>query len=111
VLNTCWWSPVEGGGRVYGGVRADAEVIQEWLAEVSGQDESPAGLPAATRAALLATADLPLSAVGDTLTLPATLPAAGKKPVEPGKQADAGGEKDPGPKGAATAPAVAPPGS
>jgi uncharacterized protein YceK len=64
--NTLWFIPEEGGMRVYGGVRADWESARQSAADPS----RPAG------PLWLCIADMPLSAVGDTLTLPFTVPAA-----------------------------------
>jgi uncharacterized protein YceK len=69
--NTLWWAPFEGGQRVYGGVRAEVGVLRDGLSGKSDTSSAPdrAGL-------VLIAADLPLSAVGDTLTLPYTIPTA-----------------------------------
>jgi uncharacterized protein YceK len=56
--NTVWWTDDEGGKRVYGGVRAELGQIKE--------AEGPAD---AARMAL----DLPLTVIGDTITLPFTI--------------------------------------
>jgi uncharacterized protein YceK len=88
--NTMWWTPEEGGMRVFGGVRADAQVLADAFSP-----NTKAGVGDRLGCATLATIDLPLSAVGDTLTLPVTLPAASNRRPDPGhaerpkKQADA----------------------
>ena len=64
LLNTAYFLPCEGGQRVYGGVRLD------WDAAVENNGNTPA------LAAAVLLADLPLSLVGDTLTLPYTLALA-----------------------------------
>src|SRR5947207_13699918 len=63
--NTCWLTPEEGGMRAYGGTRADWQVAREAAAN-SDYHERVACL---VKCAL----DLPLSALGDTITLPLIL--------------------------------------
>jgi uncharacterized protein YceK len=72
-LNTLYYTPAEGGNQVYGGVKLDALLIK---ASVAGHSEQFHDTPLARAwVATLATVDLPLSAVADTLTLPITVPA------------------------------------
>jgi hypothetical protein len=59
--------------RVYGGVRKDVEMVTAGFRAEPGDGPRVALFPLA--AAFLAV-DLPLSAAGDTLTLPITIPAA-----------------------------------
>lgn len=68
--NTLWFTPFEGGMRPYGGVRADAVQVKQYCED---KGTSP-GTTSAGQAALFA-ADIPLSLVADTLTLPITIPA------------------------------------
>src|SRR5439155_11701128 len=72
LMNTAYFTPHEGGERVYGGVRGD------WDLAVS-RENHPTWVTAA------AVADLPLSAVGDTLALPYLLALAltAEQPAEP----------------------------
>jgi uncharacterized protein YceK len=67
--NTVWWIPEEGGMRVYGGVRAELENFQQ--------------------APVAFTLDLPLSLVGDTLTLPFVLVNQFGKASEPAESLQA----------------------
>jgi uncharacterized protein YceK len=72
--NTLWLAPFEGGQRVYGGVRTDMEIVRQ---SITGEPESKGQSPRDRCITAVALAvDLPLSAVGDTLTLPYTVPAA-----------------------------------
>lgn len=74
--NTLWLTPDEGGQRIYGGVRVDLDVANP-LAHDSGivRETGPVPLTPAERMGHLAflCIDLPLSAIGDTLTLPIVL--------------------------------------
>jgi uncharacterized protein YceK len=70
VANTCYFWPGEGGKRVYGGVRAEWETMQQDLYKPDPLED---GINRWARLGLF-TVDLPLSAVGDTLTLPLTVP-------------------------------------
>ena len=96
VANTAVLPPEEGGKQVYGGVRVDWEAARHVVAEISG--DYPRS-PFLFVSGLLAV-DLPLSAIGDTVTLPYTIPYAlwlgpkggkerpstpGDQPGEPGK--------------------------
>jgi uncharacterized protein YceK len=72
--NTLWFIPEEGGMRVYGGVRADWEAAHRSYP------------PDINLPRYLAIVDMPLSAVGDTLTLPFTVPAALCRPLQPKQQ-------------------------
>lgn len=75
LLNTCWFTPTEEVNRVYGGVRVDVQLAQEAaVAARDGKDFSER-FRAMTGSALMI-ADVPLSAIGDTLTLPITIPAS-----------------------------------
>jgi uncharacterized protein YceK len=65
VANTVWFIPEEGGKRVYGGVKVDLQVAREAL-------ERP--VPGKPLAGLWCLIDLPFSLVGDTITLPYTIP-------------------------------------
>jgi uncharacterized protein YceK len=87
--NTLWWTPMEGGMRVYGGVRADAEVLCH---RFSG--ESDAGnATGRCKEVVFCAIDLPLSAAADTLTLPVTVPTALARQF--GKRDPASGPVDP----------------
>jgi uncharacterized protein YceK len=66
--NTLWLSEGEGGGRIYGGVRVDGELIRACL-----EDKDDTSGRRALKVAV-AVADIPLSIVADTLTLPVTIP-------------------------------------
>src|SRR4051812_26255035 len=68
IANTVWLFPEEGGQRVYGGVRGDWEIARE--AATNRSESGPNTL------LWLPIADMPLSAVGDTVTLPVTVPLA-----------------------------------
>jgi uncharacterized protein YceK len=72
MLNTTYFTPDEGGERIYGGVRLDAEVIEDGYGQ-----RSPLVIA-------LFLADLPLTVIGDTLSLPYTLALAmrGAKPAD-----------------------------
>ena len=71
VANTVWFTPEEGGKRVYGGVRADLEGCREFI----GSDSGPPIRPWFD-ARFLYFLDLPVSAIADTVTLPYTIPCA-----------------------------------
>jgi uncharacterized protein YceK len=60
--NTLWFTDDEGGMRVYGGVRADWEAAHR------------AAKPSPSEPMWLPIVDMPFSAVGDTVTLPITIP-------------------------------------
>ena len=62
-INAVWLIPEENGKRVYGGVRTDCEQIR-------GRHEQAGRLPVDRIEQLVYTLDVPLSAVGDTITLP-----------------------------------------
>jgi uncharacterized protein YceK len=68
--NVLWFNRDEGGMRVYGGVRAEWTVAQESLAAASDPSASSPG------PVWLLIADMPLSAVADTVTLPLTVPVS-----------------------------------
>jgi uncharacterized protein YceK len=71
-LNTMYYARFEGGNQVYGGVKLDTLIIKASLA--NRLDENDTTFTRAWKATL-ATMDLPLSAVADTLTLPITVSA------------------------------------
>ena len=79
-VNTLWLAPFEGGQRVYGGVRADLDVMRRTVAGESDITVSGEQVKATSReqirSILFLTLDLPLSVIGDTLTLPYTLAVA-----------------------------------
>jgi uncharacterized protein YceK len=68
-----WLTPREGGCRPYGGVRVDAEVARDCAADAAKAETTGERIIWYSKAAYLV-ADLPVSLVGDTLTLPFTLP-------------------------------------
>jgi len=72
VANTAYLDPYEGGKRVYGGVQVAWD-------KTANQESRSSWVTAA------AYADLPLSAIGDTLTLPYTIAVAlgWSKPTDP----------------------------
>lgn len=70
--SVCYFTPEEGGKKVFGGVRLHCQVMQEAMAEGEEKDQWGRLLPRL----LLFTLDMPLSAVGDVLTLPYTVPYA-----------------------------------
>jgi uncharacterized protein YceK len=72
LLNTTYFTPDEGGERIYGGVRLDAEVIDDGYGQ-----RSPLVIA-------LFLADLPFTLIGDTVSLPYTLTLAmrGAKPAD-----------------------------
>ncbi len=78
LLNTTWFTRDEGGGRLYGGVRLDAEEGTKSIRQACSTDEPLGHSPGLERASSLFTGayllaiDLPLSVVGDTFTLPWT---------------------------------------
>jgi hypothetical protein len=65
--NTCWFSRDEGGMRAFGGVQVDWQQLRENTAKPppSSDDSVPAWV---------VLADMPLSLVGDVVTLPVTIP-------------------------------------
>jgi uncharacterized protein YceK len=70
---------LDGDSRVYGGITQDFQVVRERLAQAS--NPSWPGTPGSSPAwnltvSALALADVPLSLVGDTFTLPFTIPTA-----------------------------------
>jgi uncharacterized protein YceK len=69
-LNLAWFTPKEGGEHMYGGVRVDAQTAYRSL--FHPEDNPYASTPERLWTAACLTADLPLSLVGDTLTLPWT---------------------------------------
>ena len=69
-LNTLYFTPGEGGQQIYGGVKLDSEIIRAAVRNQEVTQDKPwqVGFKVG-----LATLDLPLSSVGDTLTLPMTV--------------------------------------
>lgn len=84
-VNTVWLAPFEGGQRVYGGVRADLGVMRELASGETGMIASgePVKMEPGERLRKLffLSLDLPLSAVGDTLTLPYTIPVSVRRGI------------------------------
>ena len=68
--NTLWLADFEGGKRPYGGVRADWEMAHEAI----DRFPEPSGANLCLCTAVLCGIDLPFSAIGDSLTLPLTIP-------------------------------------
>jgi uncharacterized protein YceK len=64
--------------QVYGGVLRDARTVQEDWKNVISPEGANGRLDSMVGAAYVALIDLPLSALGDTLTLPITISAARK---------------------------------
>jgi uncharacterized protein YceK len=74
VLNTTYFTAEEGGGSVYGGVRLDLETSRDLISETPPDDENVGQcISRYTMAVYTMLIDLPLSAIGDTLTLPITI--------------------------------------
>ena len=74
--NVVWLAPFEGGERVYGGVRVDMDVLQRAASGETGIYQGGKQVQDSVRQTetILACAfDLPLTAIGDTLTLPYVL--------------------------------------
>jgi uncharacterized protein YceK len=70
---------LDGDSRIYGGVAQDLQVVQERLGEAASPNWP--GMPGSSTAwnlavGSLALADVPLSLLADTLTLPYTIPTA-----------------------------------
>jgi uncharacterized protein YceK len=84
--NTLWLLPMEGGMSAYGGVKADVEMVRGGVARAVDADSLDSFADAAYYT-VVGAVDLPLSAVGDTLTLPVVLAAALK-------EADGDGDSD-----------------
>jgi uncharacterized protein YceK len=93
-------TPEEGGGKIYGGVRMDVEAGPKYIQEGFTPDneiprpasQAPCSLALGTYLMLV---DLPLSVVGDTLTLPWIIAAELGKPsdaAEPGRLSKARAE-------------------
>jgi uncharacterized protein YceK len=70
-LNTLYFAPFEGGDRVYGGVRLDAELAGQCVSGEDGYKDQ--GVVMRTTWTVGAVCDIPLSAAADTLTLPIVL--------------------------------------
>jgi uncharacterized protein YceK len=76
VLNTTYFTAEEGGGSVYGGVKVDVDLSRSLVLEAPPADEDTGQrISRYSMAAWTMLIDLPLSAIGDTLTLPITIPA------------------------------------
>jgi uncharacterized protein YceK len=90
---------LDGDSRVYGGVVQDFQIAKERLAQAA--NPSWPGTPGSSPAwnitvSALALVDLPLSLLGDTLTLPFTIPTALEGSDEPDRaktSTDSGGGK------------------
>jgi uncharacterized protein YceK len=72
VYDTCRMSPWGQTFRVYGGVKQDAQEVSECTARAFGGGPDARGWDLVQ--ACLAVADVPFSAVADTLLLPVTIP-------------------------------------
>ena len=81
VANTVWLIPEEGGKKVYGGVKADIEMVHDCSVEAC-QSEDFGGRMAWTGKAIAMAIDVAFSALGDTLTLPITIPASIDGPID-----------------------------
>jgi uncharacterized protein YceK len=79
--NTLWLDDFEGGQKVYGGVGVDATMFASAVADCDGK-----GPALSTAWALFFAADMPLSAVADTVTLPYTITATLMRPATPDPQ-------------------------
>jgi uncharacterized protein YceK len=96
--------------RIYGGVLQDVKSAEDWITyrPISGESELQRDVGTVVGTGLVAL-DVPLSAIGDTLTLPITIPVAiwGPRTSEAGvsRKADGG---IPGPTLPAPAPPAAP---
>jgi uncharacterized protein YceK len=82
---------MNGESQMYGGVLQDFQKCKEGLAQTPAQQKAPdpqqQGVDATTGA--IALADMPLSLVADTVTLPLTIQATIEKKLEKMQQADA----------------------
>jgi uncharacterized protein YceK len=82
VLNNWWFTPDEGGERIYGGVAVDAEMGSQCFREAFLPDDQLGAPRVHSRPVALAYGvyllglDLPLSVFGDTLTLPRNFSAS-----------------------------------
>src|SRR5262249_16905247 len=80
-LNIAYFTPIEGGGRMYGGVSLDAEEGTKYIRKTFSSDPAQDDGPDKSKPVMLALGvyflaiDLPLSAVADTLALPWTIRA------------------------------------
>jgi uncharacterized protein YceK len=78
-----------GGGRwrtskIYGGVLRDVKSTEDWIADYSAEPKTGIMRDVGVGVGVgLIAIDLPLSAVGDTLTLPITIPVALRRPRQP----------------------------
>jgi uncharacterized protein YceK len=74
LLNMNHFAPYESGGQAYGGVQTDVEILHGWAKAAKSDDSTGLRVCRCSAAAWVAAVDLPLSAVGDTVTLPLTTP-------------------------------------
>jgi uncharacterized protein YceK len=100
--------PEEGGGSIYGGVRADLASVRGYAEDLQDAPDVRDQIDGASEALFVAAVDLPLSAVADTLTLPWTWAAGLGMPPAPPPPAPAGDSQawrriwEPGPSAAAS---------
>src|SRR5271166_5898024 len=95
-------TPAPAAKEVYGGVSLDTHVAASWIAAPFVEEHPPNSALEMTLETVCKTSvgawvlavDLPLSVVGDTLTLPVTIPAALQKPNKPAEKKPSG-VKDP----------------
>ena len=71
--------------KVYGGVREDAAAVVEYGQKVGGASNPGEAASTAALGLYFLAVDMPLSAVGDTLTLPWTIAASCRPDPEPEK--------------------------
>ena len=90
-------APPQEGPRVYGGVRKDLQLLCAPDSVVAPDSNLRQGRPPELTCRLVGALDLPLSAVGDTLTLPYTVSCALAGPV----REEAASPAQPSPPGAA----------
>lgn len=72
MMNVAYFNPSEGGERIYGGVRTDLIAAQMCLDD-SAKGDITADKARSVGAFFLCLADVPLSLIGDTATLPLTV--------------------------------------
>jgi uncharacterized protein YceK len=85
--------------QIYGGVRREASIVPYLMRDFAPAKPEDGFSTVLSMGAL---ADLPFSAIGDTLTLPVTIPATlmklkelnARKKIEPGMQATPGDDTD-----------------
>jgi uncharacterized protein YceK len=101
---------LDGDSRIYGGVAQDVQEARERLAQADNPScpDAPGSSPAWNRTlATLACADVPLSLVGDTLTLPLTFLTEWEERHDPDSSStktDSGGAKAANPRGTGGSP-------